>query len=173
MQSLYHYLKLVDYRGEEQKDSNFYSKLDEILSDLAEIIPLYNKVRNFVTKKPGEVKKVKLNFECPTLANGWPLKNEISNSCILLRKDSKYFLGIMNKQSHKYFKKYPTPKENEYCFEKMIYLQAADPSNDIPNLLVIDGKTVKKNGRKDSDGVNRQHEKFRKAYLPKERNDIR
>lgn len=173
VQSLYHYLKLVDYRGEEQKDSNFYSKLDEILSDLAEIIPLYNKVRNFVTKKPGEVKKVKLNFECPTLANGWPLKNEISNSCILLRKDSKYFLGIMNKQSHKYFKKYPTPKENEYCFEKMIYLQAADPSNDIPNLLVIDGKTVKKNGRKDSDGVNRQLEKFRNAYLPKEINDIR
>lgn len=173
VQNLYHYLKLVDYRGEEQKDSSFYSQLDEILSDLAEIVPLYNKVRNFVTKKLGEVKKIKLNFECPTLANGWPIKNEIANSCILLRKKSKYYLGIMNKDSHKYFKEYPKPNNNDECFEKMIYLQAADPSKDIPNLLVIDGKTVKKNGRKDSDGVNRLLEKLRNEYLPKEINDIR
>lgn len=69
VQNLYHHLKLVDYRGEEQKDSNFYSKLDEVLTQLSEIIPLYNKVRNFVTKKPGEMKKIKLNFDCPTLAN--------------------------------------------------------------------------------------------------------
>ena len=97
VQSLYHYLKLVDYRGEEQKDSNFYSKLDEILSDLAEIIPLYNKVRNFVTKKPGEVKKVKLNFECSSFLNGWATDFGTKDAHIFI-KDNKYYLGIINKK---------------------------------------------------------------------------
>lgn len=173
VQNLYHHLKLVDYRGEEQKDSNFYSKLDEILTELSEIVPLYNKVRNFVTKKPGEVKKIRLKFDSPTCANGWAFYNELMYGSILLREKEKYYLGIMNKNFHKEFKSYPKPKENENYYEKMVYLQAADPSKDIPNLLKINGKTVKKNGRKDSDGVNRQIEEYRNTYLPKEINEIR
>ena len=173
VQNLYHHLKLVDYRGEEQKDSNFYSKLDEIITQLSEIIPLYNKVRNFVTKKPGEMKKIKLNFDSPTCAKGWALNNELMYGSILLREKEKYYLGIMNKNFHNEFKSYPKPKENENYYEKMIYLQAADPSKDIPNLLRINGKTVKKNGRKDTDGVNRQIEEYRNTYLPTEINEIR
>ncbi len=173
VQNLYHHLKLVDYRGEEQKDSNFYSKLDEIITQLSEIIPLYNKVRNFVTKKPGEMKKIKLNFDSPTCAKGWALNNELMYGSILLREKEKYYLGIMNKNFHNEFKSYPKPKVNENCYEKMIYLQAADPSKDIPNLLKINGKTVKKNGRKDTDGVNRQIEEYRNTYLPTEINEIR
>ena len=173
VQNLYHHLKLVDYRGEEQKDSNFYSKLDEIITQLSEIIPLYNKVRNFVTKKPGEMKKIKLNFDSPTCAKGWALNNELMYGSILLREKEKYYLGIMNKNFHNEFKSYPKPKENENYYEKMIYLQAADPSKDIPNLLKINGKTVKKNGRKDTDGVNRQIEEYRNTYLPTEINEIR
>ena len=173
VQNLYHHLKLVDYRGEEQKDSTFYSKLDEILTELSEIVPLYNKVRNFVTKKPGEVKKIRLKFDSPTCANGWAFYNELMYGSILLREKEKYYLGIMNKNFHKEFKSYPKPKENENYYEKMVYLQAADPSKDIPNLLKINGKTVKKNGRKDSDGVNRQIEEYRNTYLPKEINEIR
>lgn len=173
VQNLYHHLKLVDYRGEKQKDSNFYSKLDEIITQLSEIIPLYNKVRNFVTKKPGEMKKIKLNFDSPTCAKGWALNNELMYGSILLREKEKYYLGIMNKNFHNEFKSYPKPKENENYYEKMIYLQAADPSKDIPNLLKINGKTVKKNGRKDTDGVNRQIEEYRNTYLPTEINEIR
>ncbi len=173
VQNLYHHLKLVDYRGEEQKDSNFYSKLDDILTALAQVVPLYNKVRNFVTKKPGEMKKIKLNFDSPTCAKGWALNNELMYGSILLREKEKYYLGIMNKNFHNEFKSYPKPKENENYYEKMIYLQAADPSKDIPNLLRINGKTVKKNGRKDTDGVNRQIEEYRNAYLPTEINEIR
>lgn len=172
-QSLYHYLKIVDYRGEEQKDSDFYSKYDEILQTLSEIVPLYNKTRNYVTKKPNEVKKVKLNFDCPTCAKGWSLNNELMYGSIILRRGASYYLGIMNKEAHKSFKSYPGPIGDESCFEKMVYLQAADPSKDIPNLLKIDGITVKKNGRKDFDGVNRQIENYRNTYLPKDINEIR
>lgn len=133
VQNLYHYLKLVDYRGEEQKDSDFYSGLDGILSCLAEIVPLYNKVRNFVTKKPGEVKKIKLNFECPTLANGWDQNKESSNDAIILRKDGKYFLGILNPKDKPKFKDEENPESGFY--EKMVYKLLPGPNKMLPKVF--------------------------------------
>lgn len=133
VQNLYHYLKLVDYRGEEQKDSVFYSQFDEILSDLAEIVPLYNKVRNFVTKKPGEVKKIKLNFNCPSLANGWDQNKESSNDAIILRKDGKYFLGIFNPKDKPKFKDEENPESGFY--EKMVYKLLPGPNKMLPKVF--------------------------------------
>lgn len=133
VQNLYHYLKMVDYRGEEQKDSAFYSKLDEILTKLAEIVPLYNKVRNFVTKKIGEVKKFKLNFDCPTLADGWDENKESANDAILLKKDGKYYLGIFNPKDKPKF-----PKEEfteESCYEKMVYKLLPGPNKMLPKVF--------------------------------------
>lgn len=133
VQNLYHHLKLVDYRGEEQKDSNFYSKLDEVLTQLSEIIPLYNKVRNFVTKKPGEMKKIKLNFDCPTLANGWDENKESSNDAIILRKDGKYYLGIFNPNNKPKFSKIENISESYY--EKMVYKLLPGPNKMLPKVF--------------------------------------
>lgn len=133
VQNLYHYLKLVDYREEEEKDTSFYSKFDEIIEKLEGITALYNKVRNFVTKKPGEVKKFKLNFDCPTLANGWDENKESANDAILLRKDGKYYLGIFNPKDKPKF-----PKEeysNEDCYEKMIYKLLPGPNKMLPKVF--------------------------------------
>ena len=133
VQNLYHFLKLVDYRGEEEKDSEFYSKLTEILNLLGEIIPLYNKVRNFVTKKPGEVKKIKLNFDCPTLANGWDENKESSNDAIILRKDGKYYLGIFNPKDKPKFQNEECIDEN--CYEKMVYKLLPGPNKMLPKVF--------------------------------------
>lgn len=100
VQNLYHHLKLVDYRGEEQKDSNFYSKLDDILTALAQVVPLYNKVRNFVTKKPGEMKKIKMMFDCSSLLSGWGTDFGTKEAHIFIDSD-KYFLGIINEKLSK------------------------------------------------------------------------
>lgn len=134
VQNLYHYLKIVDYHGEEQKDSIFYSEFDGIISGLSDIVPLYNKVRNFVTKKPGEVKKVKLNFECPTLADGWDLNKESSNDAIILRESGKYYLGILNPNSK--------PKiicdeivDGEAYYDKMIYKLLPGPNKMLPKVF--------------------------------------
>lgn len=132
VQNLYHYLKLVDYRGEEQKDTDFYSKYDQILQTLSEIVPLYNKVRNFVTKKPNEVKNVKLNFDCPTLASGWDLNKESSNDAILLRKDGNYYLGIFNSKDKPKFENCSTDGE---CYEKMIYKLLPGPNKMLPKVF--------------------------------------
>ncbi len=121
VQNLYHHLKLVDYRGEEQKDSTFYYGLDEILSDLAEIVPLYNKVRNFVTKKPGEVKKVKLNFECSSFLNGWATDFGTKDAHIFIH-NNKYYLGIFDKKLSEddidFLKKSGNCKHLIYDFQK-------------------------------------------------------
>ena len=135
VQNLYHYLKMVDYRGEEQKDSAFYSKLDEILTKLAEIVPLYNKVRNFVTKKIGEVKKFKLNFDNVSLAKGWDVNKESDYTSILLRKNGKYYLGIFNPKDKP---KFDEENVSEYtgplydCYEKLIYKYFKDVTTMIP-----------------------------------------
>ena len=133
VQNLYHFLKLVDYRGEEEKDSEFYSKLTEILNLLGEIIPLYNKIRNFVTKKSGEVKKIKLNFDCPTLANGWDENKESANDAILLRKAGKYYLGIFNPKDKPRFLKEECSGEN--CYEKMVYKLLPGPNKMLPKVF--------------------------------------
>lgn len=133
VQNLYHYLKLVDYRGEEEKDTSFYSKLDEIIEKLEGITALYNKVRNFVTKKPGEVKKFKLNFDCPTLANGWDENKESANDAILLRKENKYYLGIFNPKDKPKFSKEECSEDN--CYEKMIYKLLPGPNKMLPKVF--------------------------------------
>lgn len=133
VQNLYHHLKLVDYRGEEQKDSTFYSKHDEILTDLSQIVPLYNKVRNFVTKKLGESKKIKLNFDCPTLANGWDENKESANDAIILRKDGKYYLGIFNPRNKPKFSK--DEKVSDPCYEKLVYKLLPGPNKMLPKVF--------------------------------------
>ncbi len=133
VQNLYHFLKLVDYRGEEEKDTSFYSKLDEIIEKLEGITALYNKVRNFVTKKTGEVKKFKLNFDCPTLANGWDENKESANDAILLRKENKYYLGIFNPKDKPKFSKEECSEDIYY--EKMVYKLLPGPNKMLPKVF--------------------------------------
>lgn len=134
VQDLYHYIRLLDYRGDEQKDSAFYSRYDEIIDNLSQIVPLYNRTRNFVTKKYEEGKKIKLNFDCPTLANGWDENSESSNCAIILRRDGNYYLGILNPRNK------PTlPKDdcvtNADLYEKMVYKLLPGPNKMLPKVF--------------------------------------
>ena len=156
----------------ENRDLSFYNELTPLYDQLSLIVPLYNKIRNYATQKLTESEKFKLNFDCPTLADGWDYGNEKVNNAILLLKDGLYYLGIMNpKCKPTFLSSYDIGGEPYY--DKMVYKQIADPVKDIPNLMVVNGKTVSKKGRKDADGVNRQLEEYKNTYLPKEINDIR
>lgn len=156
-----------------EKDGAFYTDFDFYYEKLRDVVPLYNKVRNYLTQKAYSVEKYKLNFGNPDLLGGWPVGREKACSGVIFIKDSLYFLGIMNKEYKKNFSPIKA-KKGEKFYEKMMYLQAADPQKDIQNLMVIDGKTVKKNGRKDKDdGVNYLLEELKNNYLPADINDIR
>lgn len=163
---------------EDNKDELFYGKFTSLYDSIADIDRLYDKVRNYITKKPYSKDKIKLNFDNPTFLKGWALGNEFANSAQLLRDGDNYYLAIMDKElKNNIPKKYNEPINKEDMLQKIIYQQAANPANDIPNLLVIDGVTVKKNGRKEKAGIyageNIILENLRNTYLPDNINRIR
>lgn len=172
-------VKLLNGTGkEENKDELFYGKFTSFYDSVADIDRLYDKVRNYITQKPYSKDKIKLNFDNPTFLKGWALGNEFANSAQLLRDGDNYYLAIMDKEFRNNIpKKYNSPISKEDVLQKIIYQQAADPSKDIPNLLVIDGVTVKKNDRKEKTGIHAGEniilENLRNTYLPENINRIR
>lgn len=102
----------------------------------AEIVQRYNRLRNYLTKKPYSEDKWKLNFENSTLADGWDKNKEADNFTILLRKNGHYYLGLMKKGSNRLFS-YKNQDEfmgqekgNKY--EKMVYKYLPDAAKMIP-----------------------------------------
>ena len=119
---------------ESDKNAEFYGDFSPLYEKFNEFTLLYNKVRNYLTKKPYSTEKVKLNFENSTLLNGWDLNKESDNTSVLLRKDGLYYLGIMDKKSNKIF----TPKEIKSdgdCFEKMVYKLLPGPNKMLPKVF--------------------------------------
>lgn len=174
-----HLVKSLNGTGkEENKDELFYGKLTSYYDSIADIDRLYDKVRNYITQKPYSKDKIKLNFDNPTFLKGWALGNEFANSAQLLKDGDNYYLAIMDKElKNNIPKKYNSPTNEEDMLQKIIYQQAADPSKDIPNLLIIDGVTVKKNGRREKTGIHAGEniilENLRNTYLPDNINRIR
>ncbi|MCR5484395.1 MAG: hypothetical protein K6F09_02260, partial [Clostridiales bacterium] len=84
---------------EEDKDEVFYGQFLPLIESIFEIDHLYDKVRNYMTRKPYSKDKIKLNFENPQLLGGWDKNKERDYRSVLLMKDGKYYLGIMDKSS--------------------------------------------------------------------------
>lgn len=105
-----------------EKDTAFYNGYDELLRHLdATAVPLYNKVRSFMTRKPYSVEKFKLNFENVQLLAGWDVNKEADNTSVILRKDGLYYLAIMDKKHNKVMAKAPKAEQGTDAFEKMNY----------------------------------------------------
>ena len=122
---LYHFIKsfLVKEKDLSQEQNldhglNFYSDINQLVNQDFKVLELYNKVRNYITKKPYSVEKMKLNFENATLADGWDLNKETDNLCTILIKDGLYYLGIMNKEHNRVFQY----SQREKTKEKLVNL---------------------------------------------------
>ncbi len=102
---------------EEEKDNLFYGKFDEPFEEIKKVNLIYNKVRNYITKKPYSNEKLKLNFQNPQFLGGWDKNKEKDYRTVLLKKDGKYFLGVMEKGNNKIFDSFP--EDAESSFEKM------------------------------------------------------
>ncbi len=108
--------------NETLKDDIFYGHLIPIADTLNIFSKIYDKMRNRATKKPYSTEKIKLNFNCSTLLDGWDKNKEKDNLCVILRKDGRYFLGIMDNDSKNTFTKKQLPNDGDY-YEKMEYKQ--------------------------------------------------
>ena len=120
LQKLLHRVKPFKVNG--VGESSFYANFDTIYSALKDVISIYNKSRNYLTKKAASPEKYKLNFDNPTLADGWDFNKEKDYTSVLFRKNGMFYLGIMNpKDKPKFADKYEVKDED--CYEKMIYKQ--------------------------------------------------
>lgn len=115
-----HHLKPLKVGGELEKESGFYEEFDSLMEKVSLAIPLYNKVRNYITQKPYREAKYKLNFENPKLADGWDQNKEYNNSAILLTKDGLFYLGIMNAKNKPKITGTQFKPDVE-CYQKMVY----------------------------------------------------
>lgn len=98
------FLKPLSVKSDIDRDIAFYATFESYFESLSAVVKLYDKIRNFMTKKPYSIEKFKLNFENSTLLDGWDVNKETDNSAVLLRKDGLYYLGIMDKKHTKVFK---------------------------------------------------------------------
>ncbi len=99
-------LHLVDGRKpiDMPDDTGFYGEFSSAYEEYTQsCIVLYNKTRNHLTKKPFATDKIKINFDMPTLLNGWDVNKETDNASVLFEKDGLYYLGIMHPRHKKLF----------------------------------------------------------------------
>ena len=128
---LQHFIKPLLGSGEEnEKDELFYGAFQMIWDELDTITPLYNKVRNWLTRKPYSIEKIKLNFDNAQLLDGWDENKETANAAIILRKDAMFYLGIMNKEDRKLLAN-PMPTDGD-CYDKVVYKFFKDITTMVP-----------------------------------------
>ncbi len=124
------------------KDNLFYdgaSWLDAIMEDedYDPIHIVYDKVRNFETKKPySNDEKIKVNFQNPTLLDWRDENKEKENYGVVLRNAWKYFLAIMKKWNNNFF----DTKKNALLYEgsgyeKMVYKLLPWPNKMLPKVI--------------------------------------
>lgn len=119
--ALQHFIKPLLGNGDEaDKDNAFDAQIRMSWDALDAITPLYNKVRNWLTRKSYSMEKIKLNFENSQLLGGWDINKEPDCTSVLLRKDGMYFLAIMDKKSNHAFDCDCLPSDG-ICYEKIDY----------------------------------------------------
>ncbi len=121
LKDLQHFIKPLLGSGEEnEKDELFYGNFQMMWDELDTVTLLYNKVRNWLTRKPYSTEKIKLNFDNSQLLGGWDVNKEPDCTGVLLRKDGLYYLGIMDKKSNHIFEADVTPSDVD-CYDKIDY----------------------------------------------------
>ncbi|MEE1011811.1 MAG: type V CRISPR-associated protein Cas12a/Cpf1, partial [Acutalibacteraceae bacterium] len=119
---------------ESNKDEVFYGKLTVINDELSSLNLIYDKVRNHLTQKPYSKDKIKLNFDNPQFLGGWDKNKERDYLSVLLCKDDKYYLAVMDKHHNKSFLETPDPNGKE-CYKKIEYKLLPGPNKMLPKVF--------------------------------------
>ena len=130
VQDLYRYLKHLSAKDQKEINTDFYLDFNNNINLLESNNRMLNIVRNYITKVPYNKEKIKLNFDTPTLGNGWSYSKENDNKCIILRKDNDYYLGILNSNID-----FSSIKKGTSNYQKMYYYLKAGANKDFPKCI--------------------------------------
>lgn len=131
MMEILHKCSVLVVSVEYDLDKDFYNEFLPLYAELENIILVYNRIRNYLTKKPSDTKKFKLNFGTPSLGDGWGVNNERKNKAILLFKDGLSYLGIMNVRGTLNFEE--TKEKSMPSYKKMTCRYLSKPYMDLPH----------------------------------------
>ena len=136
--SLYHWLQTFIIDEVVEKDNAFYAELEDICCELENVVTLYDRIRNYVTKKPYSTQKFKLNFASPTLASGWSRSKEFDNNAIILLRNNKYYIAIfnVNNKPDKQIIKGSEEQRLSTDYKKMVYNLLPGPNNILTNVFI-------------------------------------
>lgn len=151
LESFNELLKFISHHELKLGDDN-QTSFQESLEILSPVNLVYNKARNYITKKEDVEDKIKLNFSTPMLGSGWSKSKERENLTIILRRKINgkymYYLGIMKKKEKIDFEEMIS--EDAETYEKMEYFLFPDAAKMIPKCSITT-KEVKnafeKNGK--------------------------
>ena len=132
---LVHFVKPLLGTGDEiGKDERFYGDFSPLWNELKKFMSVYDMIRNYATQKPYKKDKIKINFENVQLLQGWDQNKEKEYASIILRRDGKYYLAIMDKDSKKLLGK-AMPSDGD-CYEKMVYKFIPDAKKMFPKVFL-------------------------------------
>lgn len=141
-------------------DTNFYGEMEYYWSSLQVFDGIYNKIRNYLTRKPYSIEKFRLNFDCSSFLEGWSYTKEKDYLGSILKDENFYYLAIKNKNKNykgNFIADVKLPENKEDTFYKMNYYKAYESKKVIHLLVDINGKTELKRKNFEKDG---------KPYLP-------
>ena len=85
-------------------DPSFYETVVNPFDEFSnKLVPLYNKVRNYLTKKPYSTDNLRLYFGTPALLSGWDRNKEKDSRGILLQDAKNKYLAILPAHAKKLF----------------------------------------------------------------------
>jgi len=134
VQRLFHLLSPFQVSADHLQDGAFYAEFNDIYEKLFAIVPLYSRARNYLTKSNLSMKKIKLNFKNPTLANGWDLSKEFDNTAVIFLRDGKYYLGIMDPKKKKNIEFEEGSGVGPF-YQKMCYKLLPGPNKMLPKVF--------------------------------------
>lgn len=136
--SIYHWLQTFIIDEVVEKDNAFYAELEDIYYELENVVTLYDRIRNYVTRKPYSTQKFKLNFASPTLASGWSRGKEFDNNAIILLRNNKYYIAIfnVNNKPDKQIIKGSEEQRLSTDYKKMVYNLLPGPNKMLPWVFI-------------------------------------
>lgn len=136
--SIYHWLQTFIIYEVVEKDNAFYAELEDIYYELENVVTLYDRIRNYVTRKPYSTQKFKLNFASPTLASGWSRSKEFDNNAIILLRNNKYYIAIfnVNNKPDKQIIKGSEEQRLSTDYKKMVYNLLPGPNKMLPWVFI-------------------------------------
>ena len=133
---------------ETEKDEVFYGLIANSWERLVTVDSIYNKVRNFVTKKPYSTDKIKLYFQNPQFLGGWDRNKVESYRVTMIRDKGLYYLAVIDKSNSKIFNTFKEADGEDY-YEVLDYKLIPGASKQLPHVF-FSGKGISDFGPSDA-----------------------